>query len=153
MITLFNQYPKSITILQKQLIALIVFFVATWCTGIFIKLFIKKLDSSQIHICNSNIKKAQSGVIINESGNVIKTISQEAKNGGFIIGILERIFIIVSILMNYSVVIGFVLTAKSFARLSKLSDESFAEYFIIGNLMSFISAILGGILLKSMFGL
>ena len=87
-------------------------------------------------------------VIIN---NAIR--NSGAKNGGFIIGILERTFILVIMILNQPSIIGFVLAVKSVARFKKLEDENFAEYFIIGTFISFIIAIIGGrviyLLLKS----
>ena len=47
--------------------------------------------------------------------------------------------------------IGFILTIKSVVRFKKLSNDSFAEYFIIGTFLSFIPAILCGVIIKSLF--
>ncbi|SHJ28820.1 Protein of unknown function [Clostridium cavendishii DSM 21758] len=141
-------YPKNIDFLEKVLLTLSIFFIVTWVTGIFIKIFIKNLDLSkkQVYI-NENNKNS----IINKNGEIIAYFLSEAKNGGFTIGILERIFILISIIINYPSMIGFVLTAKSLARLKKLSEDNFAEYFIIGTLISFISAIIGGVIIRSLF--
>lgn len=68
----------------------------------------------------------------------------ETRNGGFWIGILERLFIITVILLNQPMMIGFVLTAKSIARFKKLDDERFAEYYIIGTLISYMVGIICG---------
>ena len=56
-------------------------------------------------------------------------------------------------LIDYYSIIGFILTAKSIARFNKLSDQRFAEYFIIGNLISFTLAIIGGVFVKFIINL
>ena len=56
-------------------------------------------------------------------------------------------------LIDYYSIIGFILTAKSIARFNKLSDQRFAEYFIIGNLISFTSSIIGGVFVKFIINL
>lgn len=109
-------------------------------TGIFIKIFINDLMP----------EKSTSDAINAISDS---TASNGAKNGGFIIGILERILIFISMLIDYYSIIGFILTAKSIARFNKLSDQRFAEYFIIGNLISFTSAIIGGVFVKFIINL
>ena len=68
--------------------------------------------------------------------------------GGYLIGILERCFILCAMVIDIPSLIGFMLSVKTIARLKKLSKDKFAEYFLIGNLLSFLSAILGGIVLK-----
>ena len=68
--------------------------------------------------------------------------SETIDNAGSLIGSLERIIISILIgLGNYSA-IGFVLTAKSVARYGKISEsQKFAEYYLIGTLLSTLSAI------------
>ncbi|GFP75670.1 DUF3307 domain-containing protein [Clostridium fungisolvens] len=146
-IKLFN-YPKSFNFTEKVLLTSIIFIVSTWAVGIFIKVFINYISSEANKI---NITDDIGKNIIGNNGSIIKIASTEAKNGGYLIGILERILILISIAMNYPVMIGFVLTAKSVARLKKLSNDSFAEYFIIGTFFSFIAAVLGGIIIRSLF--
>lgn len=74
--------------------------------------------------------------------------TKEIQHGGYIIGVLERILILCALLMNQPQFIGYILTAKSIARLSKLKEDRFAEYFLIGNSLSFIIAIIGGNIIK-----
>lgn len=126
--------------IDKILITVIVFLTVTLVTGIFIKIFINDLMEERSSSDAINIIAGYS-------------TSTGAKNGGFIIGILERILIFISMLIEYHAIIGFILTAKSIARFNKLSDQRFAEYFIIGNLISFTSAIVGGVLIKYLFGI
>lgn len=68
---------------------------------------------------------------------------------GKYIGILERLFVFVFILMSQWAAIGFLLTVKSvfrFGDLSKAKDRKLTEYILIGTLLSFGIAILIGLL-------
>ena len=135
-----NNYTNGFDNKSKILLIIIIFLVSTYVSGIFIKILIKFISRRD--------KFFNDEVIIN---NAIK--NSGAKNGGFIIGILERTFILVIMILNQPSIIGFVLAVKSVARFKKLEDENFAEYFIIGTFISFIIAIIGGrviyLLLKS----
>ena len=58
------------------------------------------------------------------------------KAGGFI-GLLERLIILIFLSIQQYSAIGLVLTAKSIARYDKISkDRSFAEYYLLGTLLS-----------------
>lgn len=57
-------------------------------------------------------------------------------NRGRIIGVLERSLLYVFILQGQFGAIGFVLAAKAFTRFKALDDRSFAEYVLIGTLLS-----------------
>lgn len=71
------------------------------------------------------------------------------EKAGKYIGILERLFVFVFILVNQWQAIGFLLAAKSvfrFGDLSKAKDRKLTEYILIGTLLSFGLAILIGLL-------
>ncbi len=137
---LFKNYPRGLSILDRWLILIIVFLICTFAAGIFIKKFINYNDFKDYN------KIVDKGFIIKKckEGNL------GARNGGFIIGILERTFILIVMAIGQPSMIGFALTAKSIARFKKLDDSSFAEYFIIGTFISFIFAIVGGIIIKTL---
>jgi hypothetical protein len=46
---------------------------------------------------------------------------------------------------------GLILTAKSIARYPEFKREQFAEYFLVGTLLSISAAIVGGIILLKIF--
>jgi len=72
------------------------------------------------------------------------------RGAGTYIGILERLFIIIAILTSNLSVIGFLLAAKSvfrFGDLSRSEDRMLTEYILIGTLLSFLIAILTGIIM------
>lgn len=63
------------------------------------------------------------------------------------IGILERIIVVALVLLNAPSAIGFVLTAKSIARVKQIEKNSgFAERYLIGTLLS-VGIALGAVLL------
>lgn len=71
------------------------------------------------------------------------------KNAGRLIGTLERIIMLIFLSLGQYSSIGLVLTAKSIARYDKISKEKdFAEYYLLGTLLSTILVILSSFLLK-----
>ncbi|WP_286905315.1 DUF3307 domain-containing protein [Clostridium sp. UBA1652] len=130
----------NLSYLDKILLIILIAIVTTFATGIFIKILMKSLEN------NPYKKLIKKNVYLpSEKKNL-----SGARNGGFIIGILERSFILIIMIINQPSMIGFVLATKSIARFKKLEDESFAEYFIIGSFTSFIIAILGGYLISNL---
>lgn len=72
----------------------------------------------------------------------------EDKNAGRFIGTLERIMMTILISIDQYSAVGLVLTAKSIARYDKISkDQIFAEYYLLGTLLSAICSIVVAILI------
>ena len=72
-------------------------------------------------------------------------------NDGMFIGWLER-FLILSALFEHSpATAGLILAAKSIARYPEFKKEQFAEYFLIGTLLSISAAVIGGVILLKVF--
>lgn len=67
---------------------------------------------------------------------------------GRIIGILERSLIVILAAMGEFTAIGFVIAAKSIARFKELDDREFAEYYLVGTMLSVFVALLGGLAAK-----
>lgn len=64
------------------------------------------------------------------------------------IGSIERLIMLTFIAMNQYAAMGLVLTAKSIARYDKITkDERFAEYYLLGTLLSTASVVLCKILI------
>lgn len=74
--------------------------------------------------------------------------SEKELNAGRIIGILERIIIYFFVLNAQYAAIGFILVAKSFTRFKELDKKQFAEYVLVGTLLSSILAILTAVTIK-----
>jgi len=70
---------------------------------------------------------------------------EEEYNRGKYIGILERTFIYFLIIFQQYTAIGILLGLKTFARFKELDKRDFAEYFLIGSLLSILTAFLPAI--------
>lgn len=74
------------------------------------------------------------------------------KNGGFVIGLLERILIFSFVLTNQYAAIAFIFAAKSLARFKELEKRDIAEYYLLGTFISITSAVVLGIFFVILFG-
>src|SRR6267378_2377157 len=73
--------------------------------------------------------------------------------GGYLIRFLVRFLVVTALLLQSPATVGLILTAKSIARYPEFKSERFAEYFLIGTLLSISMALVGGALLaKLIFG-
>ena len=133
---------------ESILIIFINIFIATFGVGIFIKTLMNHLSSNNNKVNSEKGNWDQNDQII--TNNNLNNENIGIPNGGFTIGLLERTFILLSIIINYPMMIGFILTIKSVVRFKKLSNDSFAEYFIIGTFISFIPAIFCGVIIKTL---
>lgn len=72
---------------------------------------------------------------------------QKDKNAGRMIGTLERIIMVIFLSIGQYSAVGLVLTAKSIARYDRISkDQEFAEYYLLGTLLSTICAVIAALL-------
>jgi len=78
-----------------------------------------------------------------------KMLDNKEYNTGRIIGMIERILIFFFILAGEYAAIGFIIAAKGFTRFRELDNRDFAEYVLIGTLLSSLSAITIALLIKS----
>jgi Protein of unknown function (DUF3307) len=77
----------------------------------------------------------------------------QLSNAGMYIGWLERFLVMTALFLRSPATAGLILAAKSIARYPEFKKEQFAEYFLIGTLLSISAAIVGGvILLKTFYG-
>lgn len=66
------------------------------------------------------------------------------------IGTMERLIMLAFLSVNQYTAMGFVLTAKSIARYDKITkDEKFAEYYLLGTLVSVLCVVLCKMLILS----
>ena len=72
------------------------------------------------------------------------TVDEGEFNRGRVIGMLERVLLYGFVLQAQYGAIGFVLAAKAFTRSKALDDRAFAEYVLIGTLLSASLALLTG---------
>ena len=74
-------------------------------------------------------------------------MEQRDRKAGRMIGTLERMIMVVFIAIGQYSAVGLVLTAKSIARYDRISkDQAFAEYYLLGTLLSTICATIAALL-------
>jgi hypothetical protein len=76
--------------------------------------------------------------------------AEQVENAGMYIGWLERFLVVTAILVQSPSMVGLILTGKSIARFPELK-ERFAEYFLIGTLLSIGLAVIGGLVLAKLW--
>jgi hypothetical protein len=77
-------------------------------------------------------------------------IDEKEYSTGRVIGMLERILIYFFVLINEFAAIGFIIAAKGFTRFKELDEREFAEYVLIGTLLSAASSIFTAIIVKQL---
>lgn len=65
---------------------------------------------------------------------------------GRYIGLIERLIILLLVINNAFVGLTFLIALKAVTRFKQFDDKSFAEYYLIGNLLSILFGIIGGLL-------
>jgi hypothetical protein len=83
----------------------------------------------------------------NVDGNIVDV---GELNRGRVIGILERALLFGFVLQSQYGAIGFILAAKAFTRFKALDDRPFAEYVLIGTLLSACLAFLTGGMVRAL---
>jgi hypothetical protein len=85
--------------------------------------------------------------------SILGETTNEMQNAGLYIGWLERFVVLTALVLQSPTTVGLILTAKSIARYPEMKSVRFAEYFLIGTLLSMSLGIIGGlILLKVLYG-
>jgi hypothetical protein len=85
--------------------------------------------------------------------SILGETTNEMQNAGLYIGWLERFVVLTALVLQSPATVGLILTAKSIARYPEMKSVRFAEYFLIGTLLSMSLGIIGGlILLKVLYG-
>jgi hypothetical protein len=75
----------------------------------------------------------------------------QLSNAGMYIGWLERFMVLTALLLHSPATVGLIIAAKSIARYPQFHREQFAEYFLIGTLLSISTAFVGGVVLMKVF--
>lgn len=79
--------------------------------------------------------------------------ARQAGNTGLYVGWVERFLIVTAIVVQSPILVGLILTGKSIARFPEFKEARFAEYFLIGTLLSISISVVGGLLLlKLLYG-
>jgi hypothetical protein len=99
------------------------------------------------------IVRALTGPLTKQDMSILGETTNEMQNAGMYIGWLERFVVLTALLLQSPATVGLILTAKSIARYPEMKSVRFAEYFLIGTLLSMSLGIIGGlILLKVVYG-
>lgn len=77
-------------------------------------------------------------------------LDKEEYNAGRVIGMLERILIFFFVLIDQFAAIGFIIAAKGFTRFKELDRREFAEYVLIGTLLSSLLAFTMAFIVKGL---
>src|SRR5579871_1771210 len=101
---------------------------------------------SVVFVGGSLIRYMTKGLVRNEQMPEQES-TEQLENAGLYIGWLERFLIVTAVVLRSPTLIGLILTGKSIARFPEMKEPKFAEYFLIGTLLSFTLALLGGLLL------
>ena len=75
---------------------------------------------------------------------------EQLQNAGLYIGWLERFLVLTALLLQSPAIVGLIMTAKAIARYPEFKSERFAEYFLIGTLLSISMALVGGAFLSKL---
>ena len=78
-------------------------------------------------------------------------INEKEYRTGRVIGFLERIFVFLFILLQQYAAVGFILAAKGIVRYPDFGNRTFAEYILIGTLLSALFATLFAFLARAFF--
>jgi hypothetical protein len=92
------------------------------------------------------IRYLTKGLVTGDQASSQESLEQ-LENAGLYIGWLERFLIVTAVVLRSPTLIGLILTGKSIARFPEMKEPKFAEYFLIGTLLSFTLALIGGLLL------
>ena len=95
-----------------------------------------------VRLATKHLWEAKPGIAAEEQ--------EQLKNAGMYIGWLERFLAMTALLLGSPEAVGLILTAKSVVRYPEFKSVRFAEYFLIGTLLSISIAILGGIVLMKL---
>lgn len=81
-----------------------------------------------------------------------RAIDTQEYNAGRVIGILERWLMFLVVLWSRDLsALAFIIAAKGLARFRQLDEKAFAEYMLVGTLLSALSAIVVGVYIKAAY--
>ena len=78
-------------------------------------------------------------------------VGEQLQNAGLYIGWLERFLILTAMLLQSPAAVGLILTAKAITRYPEFKSARFAEYVLIGTLLSVSLAFVGAVFLAWLF--
>jgi len=89
------------------------------------------------------------GLVLPPSPPGLPTVLDRCEyNAGRFIGVLERLLVYLVVLQGQYMATGLILAAKGLAPFKELDERDFAEYVLIGTLLSVTSAVVVGELIR-----
>ncbi len=169
--TKLNRNRMMILLLHLVVIGLLCSPILGLSTNEFAGNLLTEIDEvffADIAVANARIGKVQLFVfgflmVLNEANIVLryvlklvglkslgqtKEVDEKEYNTGRVIGLLERIFVFLFVLLNQYAAIGFILAAKGVTRFKDFESRTFAEYVLIGTLLSALLAMIIAFLVK-----
>ncbi|MDI3236233.1 DUF3307 domain-containing protein [Exiguobacterium antarcticum] len=86
--------------------------------------------------------------VTHEVEDSARSYTTEINGVGRYIGLVERAIIVCLVTVNATGAIGFIIALKALARFKQFDDRRFAEYYIIGSLLSILGALLCGMAIR-----
>ncbi|WP_393965098.1 DUF3307 domain-containing protein [Exiguobacterium sp. S22-S28] len=86
--------------------------------------------------------------VTHEVEDSARSYTTEINGVGRYIGLVERAIIVCLVAVNATGAIGFIIALKALARFKQFDDRRFAEYYIIGSLLSILGALLCGMAIR-----
>jgi len=108
-------------------------------TNLIVRLVFEVFGFSPLEAAGESSAGYPAGVI---AARVTAPAVKDEYQAGRMIGILERIFVYYAVLQGVYAIIGFITAAKAFARFKELEKRAFAEYVLIGTLISVLIALI-----------
>lgn len=157
LLQLFSE-NHSISIVNTLLLMIILFIFATSVSGHIVKLAVGSLPSDFANFegeftLRHQLKETNSSYQPKRESNFTEqyhylTYSNPLPSRGRIIGYIERLLVISLTMVGAYSSIAFIIAAKSIARFKQLDDRNWAEYFLLGTLISIFLGLMLGLLAK-----
>ena len=160
MSSLLQQYSgdngiNSLGVVNTMILIVILFILATSVSGHIVKLVVGSLPSEftnfegefTLNNTTKAIKQPQSESNFTEQYHYL-TYSSPLPSRGRLIGYIERLLVISLVIVAAYPSIAFIIAAKSIARFKQLDDRNWAEYFLLGTLISIFLGLMLGLLAK-----
>jgi len=152
----------SLTLPGSIILSLIIILCNTYVSGYLISKILLPFRPNNSYTESRKEKKVTTTNMGNQNSHddvKIETQSIEAviqihdspKNAGVLIGFSERLIIMVLIMFNSIGSIGFIIAMKALTRFKQFEDKSFAEYYLIGSLVSILIGIVSGYMMLSIW--
>ncbi|NRR06245.1 DUF3307 domain-containing protein [Brevibacillus sp. RS1.1] len=149
--------PQDFTPIEIVLFMIIMFIIITTVSGHMIKHLIGTMPNHQFDEGKFLFSTEMNGIEDSSLTKKLKIteeisytlVQRDQISRGTIIGYIERLLVVIFTIYGAYPAIGFIVTAKSFARFKQLDDRQWAEYFLLGTLASMCLGIIFGILIRN----